>query len=323
MLKNTWLATFIGLTALLLFSFLQYFSAEKPKKSFPNPPPIQEETLFENSDLEGEQDTRASYEQLRLRNPATGKIPAGIRQRELDFSKAIPRRSPDFYRTQKSAATMAGWTARGPGNIGGRVRALAVDVSDPSLQTLLAGGVSGGMWRTTDDGQNWTNVSAPWQLQNVSCLIQDTRPGHQNVWYFGTGEGWAASPSRGGDIYRGDGVFKSVDQGLNWSLLPATSTGTPQETDQPFDFVWNLAINPSVSEWDEVYAATAGLIYRSRDGGDTWVSVLGDPDQLAHFTDITITSDGVFYAGLSTDGGIHGIFRSINGENWQILLRLG
>lgn len=44
------------------------------------------------------------------------------------------------------------WTHRGPWNVGGRTRALALDISDPTEQTILAGGVSGGMWRSTDGG---------------------------------------------------------------------------------------------------------------------------------------------------------------------------
>ena len=44
------------------------------------------------------------------------------------------------------------WDRRGPYNVGGRTRALAIDISDATDNTVMAGGVSGGMWRTIDGG---------------------------------------------------------------------------------------------------------------------------------------------------------------------------
>src|SRR6185503_17834056 len=57
-----------------------------------------------------------------------------------------------------SAAATAGitrssWTSIGPGNIGGRVRAIAVHPTTAS--TLFVGGANGGIWRSTDSGASW------------------------------------------------------------------------------------------------------------------------------------------------------------------------
>src|SRR5690606_19292063 len=62
---------------------------------------------------------RSDYFHMLLRDPSTGEIPANIRQRELAFAKTLP----------KNASKAALWNELGPDNVGGRTRALAIDVS--------------------------------------------------------------------------------------------------------------------------------------------------------------------------------------------------
>jgi hypothetical protein len=287
-----------------------------PTPQLPRPPGVQ--PVDDTPDPKENPQGRRHWEWQRLHDPATGRIPPDIHRKEVEFAARLPRRQPGVAigGLNSGVDKFAGWSYRGPWNIGGRTRALAVDVADPSFQTLLAGGVSGGMWRSTDDGASWTLTTGSSQLHSVSCIVQDTRPGHENVWYYGTGEGMGSSTSRGGDDYRGDGVFKSTDGGVTWSLLPSTSTGLPQEFDKPFDFVWRLVMDTTNLVEDEVYAATWGVIYRSTDGGTTWIPVLGDPDDPSRYTDLIITSTGILYATLSSEGGQPGIFRSLDGLVW-------
>lgn len=261
---------------------------------------------------------RRHWEWLRLHDPATGRIPPDIHRREKAFADGLPRRGlgESIGGLGSGSDKVAGWSFRGPWNVGGRTRALAIDVADPTYRTILAGGVSGGMWRSTDDGASWTLTTGSSQLHSVSCVVQDTRPGHENVWYYGTGEGRGSSIARGGDDYRGDGVFKSTDGGVTWSLLPSTSTNLPQEFDKPFDYVWRMVTDPTNLVEDEVYAATWGVIYRSVDGGTTWVPVLGDSNDLSRYSELTISSTGVLFATLSSEGGQGGIFRSPDGLAW-------
>ncbi len=280
-----------------------------PRQEQPSLPMTTEAALLAK---EGERADLLAYEEQRLRDPTTGTIPAGMRHRELDFAKKLPKSQRGLGAADKA---FTGWKIRGPHNIGGRVRALTFDITDPTYQTLLAGGVSGGMWRTTDDGDTWTRTTDPSQLQSITCVVQDTRPGHENVFYYGTGEFQTSTNVRGA-ILRGDGVYKSVDGGLTWQLLPATSTNIPQEADNPFDYVHNLAIDTSETTYDEVYAATYGFIYRSLDGGLTWEAVLGDPVVRADMTDVIVSPTGIVYACLSYKGGVSGIFRSPNGVDW-------
>lgn len=284
-----------------------------------SPPPNRKIPMIDDATEIGQDATgRRHWEWLRQRDPVSGRIPPNMHRREQEMARNLPQREVgkpvgDFGPV---ALKVDGWTFRGPWNIGGRTRGLAIDVSDPTFQTILAGGVSGGMWRTTDEGVHWTQVTGSSSLQNVSCVVQDTRPGHQHVWYYGTGEGIASSPNRGGGTYLGDGIFKSTDGGLTWNALSSTSTDIPQEMDNPFNYVWRLVVDTSNTNQDEVYAATAGVIYRSLDGGESWTGVLGSAENPSFHTDLAISSEGVIYATLGSEGSHPGIYRSSDGVVW-------
>ncbi|MBI3587541.1 MAG: T9SS type A sorting domain-containing protein [Ignavibacteriales bacterium] len=265
---------------------------------------------------EDDPDARLSYEWMMLRDPNTGVIPPNIRQQELAYAKTLPTRE-SLVRLGKGAGVQAlTWTSRGPYNVGGRTRALAIDVSNESI--MLAGGVSGGMWRSTDGGISWTRTTSLTPImQSVTCVAQDTRTGKRSTWYYGTGEYLGNSASGGGaSFYSGDGIFKSTDGGITWNILPATATNKPELFDNFFDYIWNIAVNP-VSSQDEVYAATYGLIYRSTNGGTSWTNVLGATSfPYSIYTDIAITAGGVMYASLGGGGTQDGIYRSTDGTNW-------
>ncbi len=267
---------------------------------------------------EGDPADRRSYELMMLVDPATGKLPTDIFLREQKFAKHLPvRAQPVLFDSLDKGGNLSGWLYRGPHNLGGRTRAFAMDVSDPSNHTLLAGGVSGGMWRTTNEGLSWTMTTGSSQLHSVSTLAQDTRPGHQNVWYYGTGEYYGDSTYGGGNAFtNGDGIFKSVDSGVTWTSLPATAAGDPQVFSNIWQYVNRVAIDPSNLVEDEVYAATFGQIHRSVDGGATWTAVLGTYSPWSYFTDLVVSPTGVVYASLNSTGGQTGIFRSTDGINW-------
>lgn len=157
------------------------------------------------------------------------------------------------------------WTELGPGNIGGRIRAIAIDPVTPT--TMLLGSVAGGIWRTTDGGATWSRVDD--LLENLAITAILYTPGTPAVLYAATGEGFG-----NGDAIRGAGIFKSVNGGLDWFRLPATNTP---------DFYWvnELAISPDAST---LLAATGSGMWRSTDGGTTWSKVYGGPN--AHCVDV-------------------------------------
>ncbi|MBK9190435.1 MAG: hypothetical protein IPM77_02455 [Crocinitomicaceae bacterium] len=141
--------------------------------------------------------SRIMYEFLRLRNPQTGEIPADIRNKELAFAKTLPV-------NMKKSFT---WEQRGPVNKGGRTRDIAIDVNNENI--WLAAGVTGGIWRSIDAGASWNKVTSPLQPHSITALTQDTRVGHENVWYAGTGEHYGiVSASTFEARYSGNGLLK-------------------------------------------------------------------------------------------------------------------
>jgi hypothetical protein len=260
-----------------------------------------------------EQKMSAEWELMRLRDPATGKIPDGIRFKELQFAKTLPVRG-EFLKRKDGVLASGEWQHRGPWNVGGRTRALAIDVTNENV--LLAGGVSGGMWRSADGGASWQKTTAPDQLHSVTCIAQDTRPGKTNVWYYGTGELGGNSAGKTGAYFHGNGVFKSTDGGRTWQPIPTTATNTPAVFDSNLDNMWNIATDPSNATQDEIYIAAYGGIHRSVDGGAKWTRVLGGNNP-SYYTDVVVTAEGIVYAALSSEGSQKGLWRSADGVQWE------
>ncbi|MBT4478119.1 MAG: hypothetical protein HOC66_01800, partial [Flavobacteriales bacterium] len=251
---------------------------------------------------------RLVYENRRFKDPNTGRVPSDMRRKELMFAKTLPI---------SESLSKSNWSHRGPYNVGGRTRAISFDVQDENI--ILAGGTSGGMFRSTDGGQSWDMTTDPGQLHNVTCVAQDTRLGHEDTWYFGSGEnrgGWLGDVS-----FLGNGIYKSIDGGLSWDSLAITTSNTPQSWDNDFDFVWNIVTDPSNDSMDVVYAAVHGDIYKSSDGGMSWDKKLGGTNSSYYqYTSVEITSDGVVYAAISSDCVDKGVWRSPDGEIWTKII---
>ena len=148
-----------------------------------------------------------------------------------------------------------GWTALGPGNIGGRIRSIVIDPRDSNR--LWAGSVGGGVWQTRDHGVRWSPVDDLLANLAVSCMAMD--PSNPDVIYAGTGEGFFNV-----DAIHGGGVFQTVD-GTTWKQLAATNQGDFQAVNR-----LAVAANGSV-----VLAATESGIFRSADAArQSWTRVL-------------------------------------------------
>ncbi len=251
--------------------------------------------------------SRKKWDAKRLLD-ANGNIPQSIRRKELKFAQSLPN---DLNNSNLL------WTAEGPYNVGGRTRALAYDVTDEN--TLIAGGASGGIWRSTNLGQSWSKMTKPFQLHNVTCLTQDTRPGKENIWYYGTGELAGNSASGGGAYFDGNGIYKSIDNGLSWDTISSfTSDNNAAGSFNVFDFAWNIVLDHTNPDEDEGYLATYGGIYRSIDGFNTLSLEIGGGD--AYYNNVEITSTGVVYATLSSDGADKGFWRSADGMEWANIM---
>ncbi|HZG00067.1 MAG TPA: T9SS type A sorting domain-containing protein [Chitinophagales bacterium] len=258
-------------------------------------------------------DSRIGWETERTKDPATGFVPAGIRKAELAFAQKLPKAPKDRN----------GFVSRGPFNVGGRTRAFAMDINDPNI--LIGGSVSGGIYRSTDGGATWTETTVPIFYQGITCLSQDTRPGHTNVWYAGSGEAYGQSASGNGSnsYFLGNGVYKSTDGGVTWDTIPGTSSTTPQTFDLQYELIWSVKTDPSRMDSSVVYCATYGGVYRSNDAGASWKRIKGTFGSAsdAYFTDVEVTPTGVVYLTFSDDAGASkGIWRSANGLQFVHIL---
>jgi photosystem II stability/assembly factor-like uncharacterized protein len=154
------------------------------------------------------------------------------------------------------------WQSLGPGNVGGRTRALLVDPIDPN--TMYAAAVSGGVFKTVDGGAQWQPTTDLLANLAVNSLAFD--PSDSRVLYAGTGEGYYREDVRGtAVVIRGNGIFTTRDAGATWAQLPATAG-------DDFAFVNKLAV--SNHDPRRLYAATRTGVWRSLDAGATWSRVL-------------------------------------------------
>jgi len=246
------------------------------------------------------QEDRARAEFEMLKDPATNEIPKDAAIQAYQSARKERERALKY-----KSSTNIGVEVRGPSNYGGRARALAFDSRNPQIG--VSGGVSGGIFRTTDMASNWTRVTPAGQIHNLTCVAQDRNAGNEDTWYAGTGEQLGNSGDGVGAGYYGNGVWKSTNNGTTWSFLTST-TSTLESFDSEWDYVHRIIVDPTNRY---VYAGNAGGVYRSTNQGTSWERVLATAQvNSGNITEIIRTDSGVFYAAISGDG----IYRSSNGN---------
>lgn len=253
------------------------------------------------------------YEFNMTKNPVTGKIPEGSFENEKLQAKAILERQ-----SQNRVMGGTGYTFQGPENLGGRTRSLVYDVryNGTTNQVLIAGGVSGGIYKSIDNGASWVRKSPTGEHYSCTSIAQDTRVGNQNTWYYTVGEALGNSANGSGAFYGGNGVYKSTDNGETWSRLVNSNTTPLESFSTNADFISKVVVNPTNGD---VYIACIASIQRSINGGATWSTVLSAAGGIntSQLTDIAVTSTGIFYAGFSgtITGGLDGVWRSTTGAS--------
>ena len=184
---------------------------------------------------------------------------------------------------------------------GGRVNGLAV--APGSNATVYAASEFGGLWRSTDSGNNWARLNNHLPTRSMDVLVD---PGNANtVW---------ATSLYDGRINSVSGIQVSTDAGANWAH-PATATPTGlvcnNALNQPS--AYGIAVRPGAT--NEVYAGTQCGLARSTDSGATWAHL--DPE-VAN-TNADTVFDVVVQAGGPTNQGIIDVcgnkrhFRSTDG----------
>lgn len=232
----------------------------------------------------------------------------GLSAAEIDRSEF-----PDNLRAME-------WREVGPYR-GGRSAAVAGIPGDRG--TYYFGSTGGGVWKTQNSGQSWSNVSDGYYGGSIGAVaVSEWDP---NVVYVGGGEKTVR-----GNVSPGDGMWRSTDAGDTWNRIGLADS----------QHISRIRVHPKNP--DLVYAAVMGHlfgpndergVYRSRDGGETWERVLFVNDEVGA-VDLAMdpTNPRILYASfwrilrtpysLESGGEGSGIYKSLDGgDTWVELTR--
>ncbi len=174
--------------------------------------------------------------------------------------------------------TLGGWEPLGPGNIGGRTRSLIIHPTNPDI--MYTGGVSGGVWKTTDGGQIWWPLAD--LISNIAINSMAMDPSDPDTLYAGTGEGYFREEVRGTWLpLRGAGIYKTTNGGASWQLLQATDNE---------DFHWVNDLVTSPNHPARVYAATRTGVWLSDNRGADWARLL-ESEENGGCLDLALVTD--------------------------------
>lgn len=202
---------------------------------------------------------------------------------------------------------------------GGRATAVAGTKAEPG--TFYVGYTGSGVWKSTDYGTTWNNVSDGYfDTPSIGAIAVDQKD--PNIIYVGTGSDGLRS-----NVIEGNGVYKSVDAGKTWEHIGLKNAGQ----------IGALEIHPD--NHNIVYVAAIGKafksnedrgVYKTTDGGETWKKVLYHSEKVG-FSDLVLLPGNpeiifatawkaerkpwtIISGGTAEEGGI---YKSMNGgANW-------
>ncbi len=202
---------------------------------------------------------------------------------------------------------------------GGRATAVAGTKAEPG--TFYVGYTGSGVWKSTDYGTTWNNVSDKFfETPSIGAIAVDQHD--PNVVYVGTGSDGLRS-----NVIEGRGVYKSVDGGKTWEHTGLKNVGQ----------IGAVEIHPE--NHNVVYVAAIGKafqsneergVYKTMDGGLTWQKILYHSDKVG-FSDLVFLPGNpetvfatawkaerkpwtIMSGGSAQEGGI---YKSVNGgKNW-------
>ena len=182
-------------------------------------------------------------------------------------STRVLYRELERVRMQRSYRGSGSWSLLGPvdapnGSVGYRIdgiaRITALTFHPTDSLTMYAGAPSGGLWKTTDGGVNWTTNTDHLPNLGVSSIL--IHPHNDSIIYISTGDGSVS------DTYS-YGILKSTDAGETWDT-----------TGMSFSVADGVNIRKMVMDTanpDVILAVGSQRIYRTLDGGDTWENLGG------------------------------------------------
>jgi len=200
------------------------------------------------------------------------------------------------------------WRCIGPFR-GGRVVAVAGDPVDPGVYYF--GACAGGVWKSTDGGTYWENVSDGF-FRTAAVGAVAVAASDPNVVYAGMGESCIR-----GNVAHGDGVYRSTDGGLTWQHVSGNQFNGVAVSDVVVDpananhlYISTVRGRGGIRRTTHPFSVNFG-VWESKDGGAHWVLRKGTPDELHGATDLV--ADPQNFKVLWTSFWGAGMFRSTDG----------
>lgn len=258
----------------------------------------QQEVAFEEPKMDSPEMFERVMHELRTKEGASGpEYAPGYLLTELSKAKAHAA----SVATARRAADDLTFIERGPANVPGRTRAVLVYPGDATHNTWFAGSVGGGIWKTTDAGATWKDMTPDFPNLATSTLAMSKSD--MNTIYAGTGEGFGNL-----DAISGAGIFKSTDGGDTWAQIPSTANAAT------FGDVNRMVVSPTDVNVLVVAFNTnedgISTVRRSTDGGTTWTIAYQNQNRIQDLR-VDPNNFNIQYVGIngigvakSTDGGV-------------------
>ena len=239
-------------------------------------------------------------ERARLRREAVEQTRAALeRQRSLRAEGLMQQQNP-WAPKGPSPSNFGGWSF---GTVAGRATALAVDWAGG---ILYFGTAAGGLWKSSDEGQNWTQLFDSVGTMSIGAVAVD--PNDPDVIWAGTGDN-----AVGCESYFGLGLWRSPDGGQTWEERNGSGANTLQDLATFADVVVDprdsnhLVVGGRFRQCGDGSQLEGG-IYTSTDAGLTWTVSLTSKqvyeikqDPAVMDTYWSATDDGIY---KSTDNAV-------------------
>ncbi|PLX03699.1 MAG: glycosyl hydrolase [Marinilabiliales bacterium] len=213
------------------------------------------------------------------------------------------------------------WQFAGPVNIEGRIT--DIELQPGNSQIIYVATAAGGVFKSTNSANSWEPIFDSEASMSIGDIaISESDP---DIVYVGTGE---ANAGGGSLAYDGTGIYKSIDEGENWTLIGLENSGS----------IGRMVVHPQNP--DILYVAAMGRlfsdgsqggIFKTEDGGISWEQKLFISDSTGAI-DVVMNPNNpdIVYAAMwervrrpdrrSYGGPTSGIYKSVDGgENWTEL----
>ena len=205
----------------------------------------------------------------------------------------------------------------GPALMSGRISDIAIHPNNENIWYVASG--SGGVWKTENSGTTWKPIFDNEKSYSIGCITLD--PQNSDIVWIGSGENVG-----GRHVAYGDGIYKSVNGGKNWQNMGLKKS----------EHISKIIVHPT--NQNTIWVASQGPlwskggergIFKSTDGGKSWIQKLGD-DEWIGATDLIIDprDPKILYAatwqrhrtvaGYMGGGPGSNIYKSIDGgDTWK------